>query len=521
MKKFLFALLAFASSHLLCDDIVWTPSVELSSAMANSSAPSIGIDINGNAEAVWVQDGFLASSSLLYGGTWSEPEILSNSGASVPSLVVDGNGNTTVIWLEGSSLLAKTKPAGDVWGSETTLSSSNPLEPELAVDSSGNIIAIWTEAGIVKSKTKLFGGSWQSSPDTLSSSGADSPQIAIGSDGTAVAAWHILSGGIDRIYSSHKALAGAWSAGTQISNVANNSVNPKVAVDSSGNALAVWYIYSLSGGAFSDVYLQSSRKPVGGSWSLPILVSDMPGYYDPSRLTARIAYDSTDTAIAAWTNSPEGSKFLLYTTVLETGGNGTWYSPPADVAELEASPEGYDLSVTNALSAFLAYMVSNGSNIAIYSSNSNISAYQKNQWSFPNFLSLDWIDGFPRIASSVNGEDVYAAAVWIRNGETISVQAATGEGTLIQPPTNLSVVQNSNNFGIFTEYYNTISWTPSSSPDIFLYLIFRNGLYIGSASSTDTSFIDNNQQQNGPVTYGIASFDSKGTQSGVATVSFP
>ncbi len=521
MKKFLCVLLAFTSSHLLSDDIAWTPSIELSTAMTNSSSPSIGIDSNGNAEAIWIQDGFLASSSISYGGAWSEPETLSNSGASFPSLTVDGNGNATVIWVEGTALLAKTKLSGDVWGSETTLSSSSPQEPELAVDSSGNVVAIWTEGGIVKSKTKLFGGSWSGSTESLSSSGADSPQIAIGSNGTVVAVWHTVSGGINRIYSSHKALNGSWSAETQISNVANNSVNPKVAVDSNGNALAVWYIYSLNGGAYSDVYLQSSRRPSAGSWGLPILVSDVPGYYNPTRLTARIAYDSTGTAIAAWTNSPEGSTFLLYTTILETSGNGSWYSPATDLVAVEASPDGYDLNVPNALNAFLAYMVSNGPNIAIYSANSNISAYQKNQWAFPSFLSVDGIDGFPRIAASVNGESVYAAALWLRNEGTISIRASTGEGTLLQPPTDLSVVQDVNNFGIFTEYYNTISWTPSSSADILLYLIFRNGLYIGSATSTDTSFVDNNQQQNGAVTYGIASYDSKGMQSGVATVSFP
>lgn len=521
MKKLLYGLFAFASMQLVGEDFTWYSPTTLSSTMNASSDPYVGIDSNGNAEAVWIENGFLTSSSLPYGGSWTSSTAISNSGASEPSLAVDLNGNATAIWLEGTSLLANTKLSGGSWGTAATLSSSNAAAPNLAIDSNGNAVAVWVEGGVIKSKTKLFGGSWPMAADTLSGINSGNPQIAVGSNGTAAAVWEGISGGVNAIFSATKPMSGSWSASAAISSVANPSVNPQVTVDPSGKVLAVWYIYTLNGGAYSEVYLQSATRPSGGSWSLPIVVAETAGYYDPNKLISRVAYDSTGTAIAVWSNSSDGSSFDIYSTILPTDGNGTWYSPEIGLVEKSTNALGFDISVPAALDAFLAYMINNGPSISIFSNISNIAAYQKNRWTSADIIAGDGINGFPRISATISGSSIYAISTWVKSDENVAIDAAFGEGTVLQPPTNLSVVQSSNVYGIFTEYYNTITWDSSSSPEVISYLIFRDGLLIGEVLANFNSFIDNNREQNAAAVYGVATIDSKGTQSGVATVSFP
>lgn len=521
MKKLIYGLFALASLQLAGEDFTWYSPTTLSSTMNLSSDPCTGIDSNGNAEALWIENGVLTSSALPYGGSWSSPTAISNSGASEPYLAVDLNGNATAIWLEGSNLFANTKSFGGSWNTPTTLSSMNAATPNLAIDASGNVVAVWVEGGVVKSKTKLFGGSWPMAADTLSGMNASNPQVAIGANGTAATVWEGISGGINAIFAANKPMSGSWNSPTVISNVANPSVNPQIAVDSNGKAVAIWYIYTLSSNAYFDVYLQSSTRPSGGSWSLPILVAETTGYYDPNKLTSRIAFDSTGTAITVWSNSSDGSTFDIYSTILPTDGNGTWYSPEIGLVEKSTNALGFDISVPAALDAFLAYMINNGPSISIFSNISNIAAYQKNRWTSADIVAGDGINGFPKISAAISGNSIYAISAWLRSDENVAIDAAFGEGTVLQPPTDLIVMQSSNMYGIFTEYYNTITWNPSSSPEVISYLIFRDGLLIGEVLANVNSFIDNNREQNAAAVYGVATIDSKGTQSGVATVSFP
>ena len=131
-------------------------------------------------------------------------------------------------------------------------------------------------------------------------------------------------------------------------------------------------------------------------------------------------------------------------------------------------------------------------------------------------------NGFPRVAASVNGDTVNAAAVWIEfDGMSNVIAASNGLRTSIAAPTSLTVTQSTNNFNVFTEFFNTLSWTASTSPNIDKYNIYRDGVFFTAVDFFTTQIIDHNAVQNGSVTYGVAAIDTSGSVSSIATVSFP
>ena len=159
----------------------------------------------------------------------------------------------------------------------------------------------------------------------------------------------------------------------------------------------------------------------------------------------------------------------------------------------------------------------------IQSSESDFTGFLGTQWSVPVNLSSGANHGFPRVAATLSGNTIYAGAVWIStNGSVNTILATTGTRSVVLPPTSLSVVQSSNNFGgVFTEYYNTVSWTASASPEIVSYVIYRNGAQIAQVDGSVTSFRDDNRVQSGAVTYGVAAVDNQSSQSTIPTVNYP
>ena len=75
------------------------------------------------------------------------------------------------------------------------------------------------------------------------------------------------------------------------------------------------------------------------------------------------------------------------------------------------------------------------------------------------------------------------------------------------PPTNLAVVQSSNNFGVFTEYFNTLTWQASADPNAVGYLIYRNGVFLAQVGADVLQYVDDNRVQNAADIYTVATLD--------------
>ncbi|MBI2742347.1 MAG: hypothetical protein HYX48_00320 [Chlamydiales bacterium] len=507
-------------SQLMADDIVWTfPPTTLSTATVNSSDPQIAIDANGDLVAAWVENGFIKASTKTVSGSWVAPVTLSATGASSPRITADLSGNAAAIWLEGGVVKGATKPFAGSWTSSTTLSSTTATSPSLAVDAAGDVVAVWARGANIESSTKLFGAAWQAKVQ-ITSAAAAAPHVAIGGSGAntrAVVVWQGTSSGANVVFASSKLISGSWSAQQVISDINHSAGYAHVALDASANATAVWYEYNLTGSIYSQVTAQAAtRDAATGVWSPAVAISS-PGAFNPANLVARVSYDANGNAIAIWNNSFDGATFTIQSAVKPVRED--WSTPVEVVNNLYAYE--VDLAVSSLGDAIASYMFYNGSSLLVQSTEINFSGFLENAWAVPINLSSGTNNGFPRLAATLTGNVINAAAVWINSNSHTTIQAATGTKAVVLPPSGLSVTQSVNNFGVFNEYYNTLSWTASTDPDLVGYAIFRNGVFFETVGATVVSIVDHNKAQNGPVTYGVAAINSQNSQSRVVNVSFP
>jgi hypothetical protein len=523
MKKILCLLFTFVFlSHLYSGNINWsTPPTVLSGPGLNASDPHVAIDTNGDAVAVWVENNFVKAGSKPVNGNWSTEVTLSVTGASSPKVVMDHNGNATAIWLENGEIKAATKTLNGNWTSSTALSSSNASSPTLCVDAAGDVIAAWTRNSKLETSTKLFGMSWQTVV-SFSGTAATSPTVAVGGAGSntrGVIVWQGTSSGTNVIYSTTRLLSGSWSAAQIISATTNNAAFPSAAVDAYANITAIWYAYDLAVNGFKNVTVSSACLPVStGVWGKVKKLSQ-PGIRDPSTLMASVAYDSIGNAIALWTISFDDETYNLESAVKPVNAN---WSDPVDLVSSNLYTFAATLSVTSFGDVLGLYMFYNGNSLLIQSVESDINGYLNNFWSVPITISQGADNAFPKIAASLNGNVMNAVAVWVNyNGTNNSVVAVTGSKTLLLPPSNLTVAQSVHNFGVFTEYYNTLTWHASTDPNVVGYLIFRNGLFLAQVGSDTLFFIDDNRAQNGTETYSVTAVDAQQSQSVPVSANFP
>ncbi len=525
MKRILYLCFLLVTAHSICRaDISWSsPPVTLSSAIVDSSDPHVVIDSNGNATAIWLENGVINSSSQPFGGSWSASTTLSGSVASSPRIGVDASGNVTAIWLENGVVNSATLPFGGSWSSATAISGSGASSPEISVDSSGNVVGIWVRNGFIESATKLFGGSW-SLVHMLSTNGAEnSPKVSIGSNGKVVAVWGSVVGGNTIVVSATSLINGNWGASFNIlsQTPAMRHNYPNVAVDANGNAIATWFRYSVNGSQFANVTLLTASLTSGSStWTaIPIALDTSFGSRDPATLVNKICVDGAGNAIAMWTNSFDGETFNLLTA--EQAFGGLWSTGGTPVLQNLYSYSA-DISLTSGGDAVITHMFWDGSNVLIQATEIDVRSTIPNFFSVPVNLSTTVGNNTPSVNSSVSGSTMYGATVWVsNNGSNNTIVASSGTASVLAGPTGLAVAQNVNNFGVFDEYFNTISWTPSIAPNIVQYNIYRNGIYFASVDAFTTQLDDHNAVQNGAVTYGVSAVNSEFDQSPIVTVNFP
>jgi len=524
MKKLLFVFFSLVCfSQLICSDINWTfPPTTLSTPGTNAAEPHVAVDANGNSVAIWIENGVVKSKYRLISGNWGSVSTLSGSSASSPRIVQDSNGNAAAVWLEGTVVKAATKLFMQTWSNVVTLSSSGAANPCLAVDVAGNVIAAWARNGNIETFTKIFGNNWTNT-GSINSPGNPTafPSIAIGGVGASARAfivWHSTVSALNTVYTSTKLVSsGTWSTPAVLSDTMHQAAYARVAADKNGNATAIWYSYNLTGSIYSSVLVQSASRPSGGSWSPPASISAA-GMRNPATLASQIAYDGMGNAVALWSTSFDDEAFTLQSAIRPTYGN--WSQPQTVVHSLYSNQT--DLSVCSLGDALALYLFYNGNALQILSSELDITGFMDSIWSVPLTISTGTQNAFPSVAATLTGNVINSSGVWlVGNGINNSVVAATGTKTLVSPPTNLAVAQMANDFGVFTEYNNTLSWDASTDPQVIGYLVYRNGVFLQQVGSNVLEIVDDNRVQNGSVTYGVASVDSQNSHSPIINITFP
>jgi hypothetical protein len=267
----------------------WETPQDLSAAGLHASAPDVALDPAGDAVVVWL------SSSSQYGdgalvqvavrpaaGAWTPPEDISPANSSDPQVALDPARNAIAVWehFPGGSapVQAAVRPAGGAWGDPQDISAQDELaiQPRVALDSAGNALALWTRLGLgawsVRAAARPAGGSW-GAPQNLSASGefAFLPELALNPAGDAVAVWSRFAESSDVVQAAARSAGGAWERSLAISPFPGSSYVPQVAIDPSGNAVAVWRLHTGSLGI-----VQAAVRPAGRPWEPPQDLTEPP-----------------------------------------------------------------------------------------------------------------------------------------------------------------------------------------------------------------------------------------------------
>ncbi len=181
-----------------------------------------------------------------------------------------------------------------------TLSSlgQNASCPQIAIDFFGNAIAVWHRFDgkhlVVQAAVREAGGKWQGSPDNLSGKGRDSwnPQLAVDAFGNAAVVFESFDGERVAIECAYRAFGRGWQSAPEVISLRGcNAKNPKIAIDSLGNATAVWEC------AFEEgSMIQTSSRSMWGGWSFPCGLS-LAGW---SAKNPQIAIDVYDNVSVVW-----------------------------------------------------------------------------------------------------------------------------------------------------------------------------------------------------------------------------
>ncbi len=125
-------------------------------------------------------------------------------------------------------------------GITTVTGRGNIANRQLEASASGKAVAIWTESSFsTQVQAAYFNGTAWLAPRTLATGAF--PQVGVASNGNAHAVWlNTLNTGSSQIFAAlFNPSINAWSFPIQLSFSGINSA-PQIAVNSSGNALAVW-----------------------------------------------------------------------------------------------------------------------------------------------------------------------------------------------------------------------------------------------------------------------------------------
>jgi len=279
----------------------------------NAESPQVAVDDSGNAVVVWSQWGSTYSSiwsnRYVVGTGWGTAELIETDDvgdAYLPQVGIDGSGNAIAVWHQfdstHSNIYSNRYVVGAGWDSAELIEiddSGNAESPQVAVDDSGNAIAVWFQSDgthtKIYSNRYVVGEGWDSAEliETDDVGDAYLPQVFIGSSGDAMAVWSQWDDTRSNIWSNRYVVGTGWDSAELIeTDDVGGAYQPELAVDGSGNAVAVWYQYD--GARFN---ICSNRYVVGAGWGTAELVeTDDSG----NALVPQVAVDGSGNATAVW-----------------------------------------------------------------------------------------------------------------------------------------------------------------------------------------------------------------------------
>jgi hypothetical protein len=249
------------------------------------------------------------------------------------------------------------------------------------------------------------------------------PEIAIDSSGNAYAVWEDSNGATIRIQVAILVQGGVWSEPLDLSDPNEHAYSPAVAVDTFGNVTVVWEAYDGTG-----MTVKSSNCPYGKTWSQPVTLS----VQGQNASYSEVGIDASGNVTAVWQRI-DGANTIIQTSWCPIGGN--WSEP------IDLSLPGYNaflpaISVNDHGDVVVVWTRFNGANHVVQVATCPVGG----RWSEPVTLSTAAQDAIqPQVDLDANGN---AVAIWVRfNGSNFIIQSSsyTAAGGFWSTPIEVSL----------------------------------------------------------------------------------
>lgn len=238
----------------------------------DAAQPQIAIDPNGEAHAVWqyfdgLRRGVWSNRFTVSGTGWGTAQrVETNVGdAYYPQVVMDSNGRAFAVWVQRDDGIYYNTWANSYtasgWGTATLIENEagDGGYPHLAVDAAGNVLAVWRLFNdgnqIWSNRYVAASGGWGTAVPVAISTALNpptvppgipvysvEPRIAVDSTGDALVVWHQSDGDRYNIWSSRYTASRGWGTAEllEMDDGASSASYPQIAIDGDGNAIAVW-----------------------------------------------------------------------------------------------------------------------------------------------------------------------------------------------------------------------------------------------------------------------------------------
>ncbi len=273
--------------------------------------------------------------------------------ASDSAVAMDATGAATAVWTTGDKMWANQYSPGQGWGRSLMVDNDQAFGSDSARVvrvAPGHMLALWNRGDSEKRSERRYGvwsavstaqGAWSAAAPVSAAPAAMSthhPRIAAAPGDqarSAVAVWMEWGQGTgpssQRIMAALYTADAGWGAPVQISDSqADRPEQPEIAIDSQGQATAVWlqgYDDKVSGGSVTRVFY-STLLPGQASWSRPAVVWG-------SEPTARVSHvvvhsHAAGQAVLAWIEK-EGKCSVVWAARWGRVGDGAGWQPPQRV----------------------------------------------------------------------------------------------------------------------------------------------------------------------------------------------
>lgn len=296
--------------------------------------PRAGMDTGGNTVAVWQQfDGthmnIVANRYAAAAQAWGTAQAVENNPgfADAPQIAMSGVGNAIVVWrqfdgAQNSVWANRYVAATNLWDPAQLIETDNTggaSAPQIAVDGSGNAIVVWQQSDGVR--TNIWANRYMAATDTWdiaqiietdNAGDASGAQVAMESAGNAVAVWHQSDGSRTNIWANRYSPGTGWGVAQLIEvDNAGDADAVQVGIDSNGNAMAVWEQFD---GARFNIW--ANRYAAGTGWGLAqLLETDNTGH----AVSPEIVVDASGNAVAVWSQF-DGTRFNIWANRYRAGG---------------------------------------------------------------------------------------------------------------------------------------------------------------------------------------------------------